>query len=173
MESNTAIQALFVSNIFLGAGVHGTYNGLFYVLPEFVTNEIVTNQLARTRLSRRTRYTQAESRSTYAGMLDNLVVGKQGSFSGKLLLAGGSYSLSGAFNAFGHASNSVTRSKALGGPLIVEMNADTNGVGIITGTVSNTAWPTNAYLSADLAAATTGTTNYTLLMLPDQNRRPT
>ena len=166
MESNTDIHAFFVTNMFLGAGVHGTYNGLFYVLPEFVTNEIVTNQVGTNEVVSTNWIYASGVTVTNAGMLDNLVVGKQGSFSGKLLLAGGSYSLSGAFNAFGHASNSVTRSKALGGPLIVEMNADTNGVGIITGTVSNTAWPTNAYLTANLAAATTGTTNYTLIMFP-------
>ena len=49
------------------------------------------------------------------------------------------------------------------------MDVDTNGDGIITGTVSNAAWPTNAYLWADLAAATHGTSNYTLLMSPPTN----
>jgi hypothetical protein len=172
MESNTAIQALFVSNIFLGPGLHGAFNGLFYVLPEFVTNELVTNPVVGTNgstnevVTTNSIYTN-EVAFESAGMLDNLVVGKQGAFSGKLLLAGGSYSLSGSFDAFGHVTNhSVARSAALGGPLIIDMDLDTNGAGIITGTVSNAAWPTNAYLWAGLAAVTLGTTNYTLLMAP-------
>ncbi|MGP8199407.1 MAG: beta strand repeat-containing protein [Limisphaerales bacterium] len=162
MESNTSIQALFVSNVFLQAGVHGTYNGLFAV-PEIVTNQFDTNEVVTNQI-----YLHAVAFES-SGMLDNLVVGKKGSFSGKLLLGGGSYSLNGAFDAFGYASNSIMRSAALGGPLIVEMNVDTNGAGIITGTVSNVAWPTNAYLWADLAAATPGITNYTLLICPTTN----
>jgi hypothetical protein len=147
MESNMDIQALFVSNAFLQAGVHGTYNGLFYVPPDDGTNEVAFES---------------------SGMLSHLVVGNQGSFSGRLLLTGDSYILSGSFDAFGHVTNySVARTKELG-PLLLDMDLDTNGAGIITGAVSNAAWPTNAYLWAGLAA-TTGTTNFTLLMAPPTN----
>jgi hypothetical protein len=167
MESPTTIQASFVSNIFLV--IHGVYNGLFYVLPEFVTNEIVTNLDGTNQIvSTNSIYTNEVALKS-AGMLNNLALGKGGTFSGRLLLAGGSYLLNGAFDAFGHASNTVARSPALGGPLIVAMNADTNGSGIITGTVSNAAWPTNASLWAGLSTVTLGASNYTLLMLPPTN----
>jgi hypothetical protein len=143
MESNTVIQALFVSNIFQETGNYGAFNGLFYV-----TNDI-----------------EFET----AGMLDNLVLGKKGTFSGKLLLAGGRYTLSGAFDAFGSITDLVKLPAVTGQTLTVVMNMNTNGAGIITGTVSNSVWPTNADLLAGLAAATTGTTNYTLLMPPPTN----
>jgi hypothetical protein len=174
MEAGTSIHALFASNIFLASGIHGTYNGLFYVLPELVSNELVTNLVITPANGTNAATTNGvvSTNAIYAnevafesaGMLNNLAVGKQGAFSGKLLLAGGSYTLTGSFNAFGHSSNSVARSAKLGGPLIVEMDTDTNGAGIITGTVSNAAWPTNASLWASLPATATGTTNYTLLM---------
>ncbi len=174
MESNTTIQASFVSNLFLG--VLGAYNGLFYVPPEFVSNQFVTNPVVGTNgmtnlvVTTNSIYTN-EVEFQSAGMLNNLVLGRQGNFSGKLLLAGGSYTLSGTFDSFGHFTNHVVaRSAALGGPLIIDMNLNTNGVGLITGTVSNAAWPTNADLWAELAAArTSSTTNYTMLMLPPTN----
>jgi hypothetical protein len=179
MESNTAIQAFFVSNIFLQARNHGTFNGLFYVTNELVTNEVFTNLVGTNQILTTNQIPTSEVAFESAGMLDNLVVGRQGSFSGRLLLAGGNYGLSGAFDAFGHVTNHVVaRSKELG-PLIIDMDLNTNGDGIITGsvsnipgTVSNTAWATNAFLWADLAAATPGTTNYTLLMFPT-NLSPT
>jgi hypothetical protein len=172
MESNTAIHALFVSNIFLQQGVHGTFNGLFYVTNELLTNEVFTNLVGTNLILTTNQIPTSEVAFESAGMLDNLVVGRQGAFSGRLLLAGGDYGLSGAFDAFGHVTNHVVaRSKELG-PLIIDMDLDTNGAGTITGSVSNAAWATNAYLWADLAAAATGTTNYTLLMYP-ANLSPT
>jgi hypothetical protein len=170
MESNTAIQAVFVSNIFLQPGLHGTFNGLFYA-QEFATNVLVTNA-GGTNVSTNAIYTNAIAFES-AGMLKNLAVGQKGAFTGNLLLAGGSYGLSGAFDGYGHLSNYVVaRSKALG-PLVLDMGLDTNGDGIITGTVSNASWPTNAYLWADLAVATHGASNYTLLMAPPTNAAST
>jgi hypothetical protein len=143
MESNTAIQALFISNSFLATGVYGVYNGLFYV----------TNGAA------------FES----SGMLDSLVLGTEGAFTARLLLAGGSYILDGAFNAFGHFTNNIVRTEKEGGNLTVEMDVDTNGGGVVTGTVTNAAWPTNAVLAAGLSATAIGISNYTLLMAPLTN----
>jgi hypothetical protein len=142
MESNTFIQAYFVSNIFQDAGIHGAYNGLFYV---------TTNIGFDT-----------------AGMLANLVVSTKGTFSGRLLLAGGSYALNGSFNGFGFATNQVTRSQALGGPVTVEMALATNGTGVISGTVAF-AGGAEASLLATLTAVASGTTDYTLLLLPPTN----
>jgi hypothetical protein len=133
----------------LGAPYHGAFNGLFYVPPELVTNEIAFDS---------------------AGMLKNLVLGNHGSFSGNLLLAGGSYALNGAFDAFGHVTNYVVdRSEERGGPLILDMDLDTNGDGIITGSVSNASWPTNAYLWAYLSTPGQGASNYTMLMETSTN----
>jgi hypothetical protein len=165
MESNTTIQAYFVSNIYLQTGIRGTYNGLFYASPEFVSNDIVTN-LVTTNVSTNAIYTN-EVAFESSGMLNNLIVGNKGGFSGRLLLAGDSYSLSGSFDAFGHVTNHViARSVKLGGPLIIDMDLNTNGGGTLTGSVSNAAWPTNSPLFAELASTTPGTTNYTLLMFP-------
>jgi hypothetical protein len=134
------------------------------VPPQFVSNVIVTNPSPMTNAV----YTN-EIAFQSSGMLNNLVVSGQGTFSGKLLLAGGAYGLSGTFNAFGQATNSVARPADLGGPLILDLNADTNGAGIITGTVSNAAWPSNADLWASLAAVTPGISNYTVLMASPTN----
>jgi len=143
MESNTSIQALFVTNIFLQAGLHGAFNGLFYVLPEFVTNQLVANTvvthgITNLVVSTNSIYTNQVAFDS-AGLLNNLVVGKQGNFSGRLLVAGGNYGLSGSFDAYGQATNViVARSNHLS-PLMVSMNLDTNGGGIITGTVNTLA----------------------------------
>ncbi len=132
MESNLTIVATFVSNMF--TGIRGTYNGLFYAPPLFVSNQVTTNGVTNAI------YTN-EAVFNSSGMLNNLVLGTQGTFTAKLLLEGNSYSFSGAFNAYGGATNTIIRTAALGGPLTVALNANTNGVGVITGTVTNTAWP--------------------------------
>jgi hypothetical protein len=163
MESNTAIVATFVTNIFLANDIHGTYNGLFYALPQLVSSEVVTN--THNVVSTNDLYTN-EIAFDSAGMLNNLAVNKQGAFSGRLLLQGNSYGLSGTFNASGQASNRVVaRADKLGGPLLVNMTLDTNG-GSLTGTITNANWPTNAFLSAGLSEATPGATNFTMLMFP-------
>lgn len=173
MESNTVIQASFVSNIFLGAQVHGAYNGLFYV-PTIINDNVVTNPVVGTNgmtnevVSTNYIFTSQVTFES-AGMLNNLVLGRQGTFSGRLLLTGGNYGLSGTFNAFGQATNTIARTAELGGTVIIDMTADTNGAGLITGSVSNAAWPNNAYLQADLATAAPGTSQYTLLMVPPTN----
>ena len=96
-------------------------------------------------------------------MLDDLVVGKLGTISGKLLLGRRQLQLERQLRCLRlHLTNHVVaRSSKLGGPLMVDLDLDTNNPGAITGSVSNAAWPTNAYLWADLAEPTPGITNYT------------
>jgi hypothetical protein len=147
MESNTAIQASFVSNMFLG--IHGTYNGLFYD-----TNEIIANNATNPAIDFQT-----------AGMIHNLALGQKGTFSGQLLLAGGTYSLSGALDAYGQSTNTIVRSEKLGGNLIVTLAAPTNDSGIMTGTVSNASWTNSSTLTANVNG-NTGAGNYTMLLFP-------
>jgi len=171
MQSNTVIQASFVNNPFLA--ITGRYNGLFSITNELiatnvVTNSVVTNSVTNSYAITNQTVTLATAFAS-SGMLDNLVLGDQGTFSGRLLLAGGNYPLDGEFDAYGRATNQVHLAN-LGETLTVVMNADTNGVGFITGTVSNSQWSTNASLTAFLTAPTPGvTTQYTLLMLPSTN----
>jgi len=177
MESNTVIQGSFVNNIFLA--VLGSYNGVFSLTNEFVATNVVTNFVTNTVgmsmvtnnvvITNQTVTLQATFSTS--GMLKNLVLGPLGTYSGRLFVDGGSYPLSGVFNSFGSATNYIRLPEDSGEILTVVMNVNTNGIGSITGTVSNAAnnavWPTNAALTAVLAAPAPGTTtDYTLLLLP-------
>ncbi len=140
MQSNMVLQANFVPNPF--TAVTGAYNGLFYD----------TNGVA------------AES----AGLLSGLVVGKMGTYSGALILAGTRYGLSGAFDVEGNASHAITRSQSKGGSLVVDLTLDlTITPPQLTGTVSNRAW--TATLFAERASNTLESAEYTLLIPPATN----
>jgi hypothetical protein len=177
MESNMVIYATFVRNPF--QGIAGTYDGLFYVTNELVTTNVVTNSVINMvgGTNQTNMYPITNQAVTLevsvetAGMLDNLVLGAEGAYSGRLLLAGGSYPLSGTFDSYGSITNLVKLPAALGGPLKVVMNVNTNGVGSITGTVSNALWTNAAYLTANLGVVASGAepVQYTLLMLPSTN----
>ncbi|HZM04583.1 MAG TPA: immunoglobulin domain-containing protein, partial [Candidatus Saccharimonadales bacterium] len=138
MESNTVLVANFATNIFLETA--GVYNGLF-----FVDNDV-----------------EFET----AGMLANLVVGAKGAYSGKLILAGTNYSLSGVFDPSGHASIAFRQTKSFGTRLQIALFL-APGSTQITGTLNiNSALAT---LQADRAAPSAGASRYTLLMLPPAN----
>jgi hypothetical protein len=139
LESNTALQANFVANFFLPAA--GIYNGLFSS----------ANGVAE------------ES----AGMLYNLVLNTNGAYSGKLFLAGTSYTLAGNFDILGHAAAGVGPAGAPGGPLQVDLTLDNAQAGQIAGTVSNTLWTAN--LRAGLAVSSLPPAQYTLLFSPPAN----
>jgi hypothetical protein len=109
MQSNLVLQANFIPNPFLPAV--GTYQGLFYD----------TNTLAH----------------QSAGLLTAKLSGS-GGFSGKLLSAGKSYSLSGHFSATGFSSNLVSRSGL--SPLTVLLQLDLVGADSMTGQVSDGTW---------------------------------
>jgi hypothetical protein len=172
MQSNTVINALFVSNIFVG--IHGTYNGLFYELPQFLSNSVTSNNVVGTNgmtnvvFTTNAVYTN-EVAVQSAGMVAGLSLSKVGTYSGRLLLAGNGYGFGGTFDALGRATNVIKRSDSAGGNVILVLDADTNGNGIVTGTVTNASWATNASLWAHLSVATPGTTNYTLLLAPATN----
>ncbi|MGA2747567.1 MAG: immunoglobulin domain-containing protein [Verrucomicrobiota bacterium] len=138
MESGLAIQAHFVTNLFLGAA--GPFNGLFYMETNAITGQT-------------------------AGMLSGLSVKSSGVYSGKLLLGSATYSLGGTFNTSGSATNPVARLAAAGGLVTVEMYLQwTNGV--LNGTVSGTnagGWHSTLY--AEAAGASSNSAEYTALFL--------
>ncbi len=150
METNTVVQANFITNPFLA--VKGTYNGLFS------TSNGVTEQTA--------------------GMLKRLTIGQKGTYSGTLLINGGSQSFSGSFDLAGQATKTITRASGHGGPLLLEMtlSSSSNSAPQVTGAVSGTndevPW-TATNLMANLATNTLPSAEYTMLMLPDTNSAPT
>lgn len=101
------------------------------------------------------------------GMLKNLVVSKSGTYSGRLLLAGGNYSVAGAFNGDGLATNSIGRPAGQGGPLSLALALKWgNSPPTITGSVTggNGAWV--ASLTNEIAAGRTASAEYTALLSP-------
>jgi hypothetical protein len=140
MPPKLRILANFTTNLFVGAA--GTYNGLFY-------GDEATEQTA--------------------GMLQNLTVRSTGSYSGNLLLGGGSYPLSGSFNGSGVVNTNVKRTTAEGGPLNLTMTLNwTNGE--ISGSVSGSnlgGW--DSPLEAELSAASSPSAQYTVLLSPGTN----
>jgi len=120
----------------------GTYNGLFYAADAV---------------------TEATS-----GMLNGLIVKTNGTYSGKILIGGGGFAISGSFDVTGHASVAIARATSLGGELTLDMTLTRNGAltGIV-GTVSGTnGGPWVANLFADPAAASSHSYQYTLLFPP-------
>jgi uncharacterized repeat protein (TIGR03803 family) len=138
MQSNLVLTANFASNFFLPA--HATYNGLFYN----------TNAVA------------AES----SGMLQNLLLATNGTFSGQLLKAGTTYYLSGGFDVSGNYSTNFGPASAPGGVLKVNLAVDRVARRIV-GTVSNTQWTAN--LTAEPAGTNLPSAEYTLLLAPSSN----
>ena len=168
MQSNFVIQASFVSNIF--TQIHGAYNGLFSTPPQLVSNILTTNTNSMV-VTTNPVYTNAVDFAS-AGMVKNLSLGRQGTFTASLLLAGNSYPFSGTFNASGLTTNTVKRSTAQGGPLIVALSADTNGSGVITGSVTNAAWPTNSTVWASISPSRARALPITPSSWPHRRTRP-
>ena len=144
MTTNLAIQANFVPTPF--TAVTDVYNGLF-----FDTNHSVTEQTA--------------------GMVSHLTLGSLGGYSGKLLLNGASYPLTGVFSIFGRATNHIARPTARGGPLTVTLALGwTNDQ--ITGVVSSTndgGWAATNYMEAAATQPASSNQQYTLLLPPSTN----
>jgi uncharacterized repeat protein (TIGR02543 family) len=141
-ESSMVLQANFVTNLFPAA--KGTYNGLF------VVSNVVTEETS--------------------GMLKGLTVNQKGTYSGTILINGGSHGISGTFSPDGQATNHITREAGAGGSLTVVMAlTSSNSSPQVTGTVSGPDWV--ADLSAGLAI-NTPSAEYTMLIMPDTNNAP-
>jgi hypothetical protein len=142
ITNSMVLQANFVASPFTTA-VTGVYDGLFST-------------------------TNGVSEET-AGMLKGLTVSAKGTYTGSLLVRGASHALSGTFTASGQASNSITRTAKLGGPLVVLMTLGLNDTPPqITGTVagvSNGITPWVADLVA-YRATNNGSGQYTMLLEP-------
>ena len=128
-ESNMVLQANFIPNPFLP--VKGTYNGLF-----FDANNGVTEQTA--------------------GMLKGLAISQKGTYSGTLLINGGSHAISGSFNLAGQAATHISRPPSQGGlTLVMQLNGNEpppQVTGTVSGTNHGVSWVAN--LTADRAANT-------------------
>ncbi|PWU12673.1 MAG: hypothetical protein C5B50_21010 [Verrucomicrobia bacterium] len=129
MQTNMHLEADFIPNPF--PPVAGLYHGLFYD----------TNGVAH----------------QSSGFV-NLTVTPLGSYSGKILLAGSTYPVSGQFSAFGALTKSVATHS---GPLALQLQLDLNG-NSLTGQLSQGAW--TAQLNAFRAMSNPPTGNYTLVL---------
>jgi hypothetical protein len=147
MRPNLVLEADFVPNLF--AAFSGVYNGLF-ITPDGVTEQT-------------------------AGMLKGLTIGMNGTYSGTILINGGSQVISGKFDLTSQAVNYISRASAQGGPLTVVMALSMNNPPQqVTGTVSgiNDGVPWTAALFADLATNSLPSAEYTMLIPPDTNNAP-
>ncbi len=112
-----------------------------------------------------------------AGMLEGLTIGTKRTYSGKVLINGGSHAITGSFNSAGRATNLIARPASQGGPLLVEMTLMTSDnsapqvIGTVSGTNNGVPWVADN-LQADLAANTLPSAQYTMLILPDTNNAP-
>jgi len=150
MESNLIVTANFASNLFVG--MRGRYDGIF-----FPTN-------------------LEQATPANSGLIYNLELGTNGSYSCKVYLAAASSSVSGAFNRAGYTTTNLGRKGTPGGEVTLELNIPWQSLPRqITGLVSNA----GGWVSTNLilyAAATNldifnNSPNYTLL-LPQAGNAP-
>jgi uncharacterized repeat protein (TIGR02543 family) len=147
-ESNMVLQANFVTNPF--PPVKGVYEGLF-----FNTTTGVTEQTA--------------------GMVRGLTVRQNGTYSGAVLINGGTHAIGGKFTAGGQSTNRIARSAQQGGPLVVAMKMNWNDLPPqITGTVmgTNGEGPWESDLTAYFVTNALPIGEYTLLIPPDTDNAP-
>lgn len=120
MTNDLSITANFVGSPF--GPLAGTYNGLFYD-SDHVTPET-------------------------AGMISGFTVGALGAYSGKLMVGGTTYPVTGTLNVLGMASNHLARAAARGGPIGVSWNlaalnnpfATNELAGTVSGMTGTNAW---------------------------------
>jgi hypothetical protein len=147
MESNLVVTANFATNLFVGAAAR--YDGIFFPsAPEQATE-------------------------TNSGLIYNLQLGTNGVYSGKIYLAGTNYSLNGAFDWSGGATETIGRNAAAGGNVTLRLNIPWGSAPRqITGSVQGTnagGWiSTNLNLYA-AAASLKNPSNFTALLPRDMN----
>jgi hypothetical protein len=119
MESNTSLEADFITNQFIGMA--GTYNGLFSAATGVAEES--------------------------AGMISGLTVASNRFYSGRLVLQGTNLLLSGSFDLSGRSSNSLPR--AGGAVTVLMSNLFDSQPNRIAGTVSTRSWVSDLLLVAD------------------------
>jgi len=145
MEPDLTLTATFVTNYFNGA--KGTYSGLFSA-----TNGVAFGS---------------------AGLLQNLVVGAGGAYSGKLYVGATNYAVAGNFNAYGAATNQITN-RITRTSLTLVMKLDFAATPPqLTGSVGQTGGvPFYSTLLAERAATGLASAQYTLLIPPGAQYAP-
>jgi hypothetical protein len=146
MESNLVVKANFATNLFVGAAAR--YDGIFY--PSFPQPATETN----------------------SGLIYNLVLGTSGVYSGKMYLGSGTpYTLAGAFDRSGRATETIERAVTAGGNVTLQMNIPWQSVlRQITGLVQGSNAGGWICTNLNLYAAATNTNNfpaYTVLLPQD------
>jgi hypothetical protein len=148
MESNLVVTANFATNLFVGMAAR--YDGIFYPSSPQPATE------------------------TNSGLIYNLVLGTNGVYSGKMYLASGTpYTLAGAFDRSGQATETIGRGVTAGGNVTLQLNIPWQSVprqitGLVQGTNAGGWISTNL----NLYAAATNTNNfpaYTVLLPQDTN----
>jgi hypothetical protein len=109
-------------------------------------------------------------------MLKGLTISRNGSYSGTVLINGGSHAISGKFNLAGQAISHISRPPGQGGPVAVTMTLNWNIsppqlTGIVAGTNTNqSGW--EADLTAFYASNALPPAAYTMLIPPDNDNAP-
>ena len=144
MQSNLTLTANFVTNLFIAMA--GRYDGIFYISDSEGATEATL------------------------GLIENLLLGTNGVYSGKMYLAGTTNALTGAFNTSGQVTEMVGTG---GGNVTLQLNIiSTTSPRQITGQVQGTNLGGWASSNLNLFAATTNTNNfpnYTVLLTQDTN----
>lgn len=140
LNTNMLLEATFVPNIFYSAA--GVYNGLFYDSNNGVLEST-------------------------AGMLRGMILTAAGTYSGTLLVNGGSHHVTGKFALDGLTTNTIRRSLAQGGDLMLKMGLfSPDGIEHqITGTVTGSNG-VSQLLADEQSGSETNSAEYTMLIPP-------
>jgi len=146
MEPNLVVTASFATNLFVGMAAR--YDGIFYP------------------------FSPQPATETNSGLIYNLVLGTSGVYSGKMYLGSGTpYTLVGAFDRSGQATETIVRGVTAGGNVTLQLNIHWQSVPRqITGLVQGSNAGGWICTNLNLYAAATNTNNfpaYTVLLPQD------